>query len=71
MAENNLMAHMVTMQQLIFHTSSVVSLELQLLPKDVQQSQCHQWADNLQLVDHHQWVGSHQKVHQVILKKFC
>jgi hypothetical protein len=62
---------MVTMQQLIFHTSSVVSLELQLLPKDVQQSQCHQWAVNLRLVDHHQWVGSHQKVHQVILKKFC
>jgi hypothetical protein len=70
MAENNLMAHMVTMQQLIFHTSSVASLELQLLPKDVQQSQCHQWVDNLLLVDHHQWVGSHQKVLQVILKKF-
>jgi hypothetical protein len=70
MAENNLMAHMVTMQQLIFHTSSVASLELQLLPKDVQQSQCRQWADNLLLVDHHQWVGSHQKVRQVILKKF-
>jgi hypothetical protein len=53
MAENNLMAHMVTMQQLISHTSSVVSLELQLLPRDVQQSQCHQWVDNRQQVDRH------------------
>jgi hypothetical protein len=75
MAENNLMVHMVTMQQLISHTSSVVSLELQLLPKDVQQSQCHQWADNLLLVDHHhkvdlEQVGHHQRVHQVILKSF-
>jgi hypothetical protein len=59
MAANNLMAHMVTMQQLIFHTSSVASLELQLLPKDVQQSQCRQWVDNLLLVDRRQKMDRH------------
>jgi hypothetical protein len=76
MVENNLMVHMVTMQQLIFHTSSVASLELQLLPKDVQQSQCHQWVDNLLLVDNHhkvdlEQVGRHLKMDRHLnLKSF-
>jgi hypothetical protein len=69
MAANNLMAHMVTMQLLISHTSSVASLELQLLPKDVQQSQCHQWADNRQQVDHHQ-VDLEQVDRHLKLKSF-